>query len=460
MPYAGSPHRRPSAPHPAPAIIKVEPVFATAVQRAAVVSLLVAAASAFAQGSSNEPHLLDPYLPAWLRVGGQVRARLEVPVGSDLVQNSGDPYLLTRVRWNVAVRPWKWLTLFAETQDTRALGYDGAPPATMQNPLDLRAAYLEIKSGDDRGVMLRAGRQEMAFGNSRVISIGPWSNTSKTFDAIRAAWYRPGLRFELIAGSLVQVDGNRFDRHKPGEHFYASYNTFSKLAPHSQIEPYFIVKTVEGVTGELGSRGNAVVYIGGLRWAGAFAPRFDYSAEMLRQWGSWAADGVRATAGTYTLGWTVNDSPHKPRLSVDYSFGSGDRNPSDGTRGTLDLLYGNNQPFFSYTGMFSWRNLRTLRAGADFSVHKRVKVVLDFRDFYLATVADAWYNSAGNRIVLNSRATSRHVGEGPDTQLVWTAGPYGQLTVGVAEVFAGSYLRQSGKGSGYLYPYLGWGKQF
>jgi len=30
----------------------------------------------------------------------------------------------------------------------------------------------------------------------------------------------------------------------------------------------------------------------------------------------------------------------------------------------------------------------------------------------------------------------------------------------VAEVFAGSYLRQSGKGSGYLYPYLGWGKQF
>jgi hypothetical protein len=425
-----------------------------------VISFVVTAASAFAQGSSTEAHLLDTYFPRWLSIGGQVRGRIEVPVGSDLVQGSGDPYLLTRLRLNVTIRPVEWLTMFAETQDTRALGYDGIPPATMQDPLDLRAAYLEVKSGGDRRVMVRVGRQEMALGNSRVISIGPWSNTSKTFDVIRTAVFRPGLRFELIAGSLVQVDVTRFDRHKPGEHFYTSYNTFGKLVPHSQVEPYFIAKTVVGVTGELGSRGNAVVYTSGLRWAGTLATRFDYSAEMLRQWGTWAADRIRAAAGTYTLGWTVNDSQHKPRVSADYSFGSGDRNPADGTRGALDLLYGNNQPFFSYTGMFSWRNIRTLRVGTDFNASRNVKVIIDYRDFYLATVADAWYNAAGNRIVLNARATSSHVGEGPDAQLVWTAGRCGQLTMGVAEVFAGAYLRQSGKSSGYLYPYLGWGKQF
>jgi hypothetical protein len=350
--------------------------------------------------------------------------------------------------------------MFAETQDTRALGYGGTPPATMQDPLDLHAAYIELKSGGDRGVILRTGRQEMAFGNSRVISIGPWSNTSKSFDVVRAALFRPGLRLELIAGSLVQADGARFDRHKPGEHFYTSYNTFSRLVPRSQLEPYFIAKTVKGVTGELGSHGNAVVYTGGFRWAGTLAARFDYSAEVLRQWGSWAADRVRAEAGTYTFGWTINDAAHKPRVSVDYSFGSGDRNPADGVRGALDLLYGNNQPFFSYTGMFSWRNIRTLRAGADFNARKNVKVVLDYRDFYLATVADAWYNAAGNRIVLNRAATSRHIGDGPDTQLVWTAGPYGRVTIGLAAVFAGAYIRQSVRGGGYLYPYVAWGRQF
>jgi hypothetical protein len=135
--------------------------------------------------------------------------------------------------------------------------------------------------------VVRVGRQELVLGNSRLISIGPWSNTSKSYDVIRTAWFVPGLRFELIAGSFVQVDGSRFDRHKPGEHFYTSYNTISKWVPHGQIEPYFIAKTVAGVTGELGSHGNAVVYTGGLRWAGNLPGRLDYSAEMLRQWGSW-----------------------------------------------------------------------------------------------------------------------------------------------------------------------------
>ena len=399
-------------------------------------------------------------MPGWLRIGGQLRGRMELPAGSDLLQGSSGSYLLTRFRLNITVRPLKWLTMFGETQDTRALGYGGTPPATMQDPLDLRAAYLELRSGDDHGVMVRAGRQEMALGNSRVISIGPWSNTSKSFDVIRLALYRPGLRFELIAGSFVQADGARFDRHKPGEHFYASYNTLSRLVPHSQLEPYFITKTVTGATSESGSRGHALVYTGGLRWTGNLGTRFDYSVEMLRQWGTWAVDRVRAAAGTYTLGWTVSDSVRRPRVSLDYSFGSGDHNPADGVRGALDLLYGNNQPFFSYTGLFSWRNIRTLRAGADFNARKNVRVILDYRDFHLATVADAWYNAAGNRIVLNTGATSSHVGQGPDTQLVWTAGPYGQVTVGVAAVFAGAYLRQSRKGSGYLYPYLSWGKQF
>ena len=426
--------------------------------RVAATAVLLLAAATFAQGASDDA--ASSGFPKWLAFGGQIRGRMEAPAGSDFLRNSGEPYLLTRLRLNVALRPWKWLTLFAETQDTRALGYDATPPATMQDPLDLRAAYLELHSSGPRGVMVRTGRQEIALGNSRLIAIGPWSNTSRTFDAIRTAWFRPGLRFEWIAGSLVLTDGARFDRHKPGEHVYASYNTLSRVVPHSQLEPYFIAKTVAGVTGELGSRGDAAVYTAGLRWAGTFAKTFDYSAEMLRQWGTWAADRIRADAGTYTLGWTFSTSPPKPRVSADFSFGSGDRNPTDGTRGALDLLYGNQQPFFSYTGMFCWRNLREVRAGLDIVVRKNVKLVLDYRDFYLATVADAWYNSSGNAIVLNRHAASSHIGQGPDTQVSWTAGRYGQLTAGVAQVFAGAYLRQSGKSSGYLYPYLGWGKQF
>jgi hypothetical protein len=412
---------------------------------------LVIATLAFAQ---------DPASGHWFRFGGQLRGRVEAPAGADFVADPWSPYLLTRARLNVTVTPLKGLTLYAETQDTHAPGYDGTPPPQMQDPLDLRAAFAEFSRGKDRGFMVRVGRQEMALGNSRLISIGPWSNTSKSFDAARAAWFRPGLRLELMAGSIVQVDGSRFDRHKPGEHFFASYNTIKNLAPHSQFEPYLIVKRAIGVSGELGPRGDAVLYTSGGRWAGTLPHRIEYSAEMLRQWGSWAADGISAWGGAYMLGWTISDSALKPRASADFSLGSGDRNPADGTRGGLDTLYGSNQPFFSYTGMINWRNMRTLRAGVDFTWRKNVKVILDFRDFRLATVADGLYNTNGVRTVLNRKATSTHVGEGPDVQLAWSAEPYGQVTAGFAAIFAGAYLRQSAHGSGYLYPYLMWAKRF
>lgn len=435
---------------------------ASITNRVAAICFSLATTVAYGQSVSEESHALDAVTPSWLQIGGQLRARLEAPAGPDFVARSGHPYVLTRVRLNVAVTPLSWLKCFAEAQDTRALGYHGSAPAPLQNPLDLRAAYLEAKHGDDRGAMLRVGRQEMAIGSSRLISIGPWSNTSKSFDAVRAAFYRPAIRAELIAGSIVQVDGSRFDRHKAGEHFFASYNTIKNLlVPNSSIEPYLIAKVVTGgVAGERGPPGDAVVYTGGFRWTGTLSGGIDYSAEMLRQWGSWAADTMSAYAATYTLGWKIDQSNWQPRLSADYSFGSGDRNPNDGRRGALDLLYGASQPFFSYTGMISWRNLYTLRTGVDFSAGHHVKAVLDYRDFRLATVADGLYNSTGIRVVLNRKADSHHVGYGPDAHVVWTVGSYTEVTVGVAKIYAGAYLNESGKPGGYLYPYLMWARRF
>jgi len=51
----------------------------------------------------------------------------------------------------------------------------------LQDPVDLRAACVAVKHGEDHGAMVRVGRQ--GIGSSRLISIGPWSNTSRSFGA-------------------------------------------------------------------------------------------------------------------------------------------------------------------------------------------------------------------------------------------------------------------------------------
>jgi hypothetical protein len=57
-------------------------------------------------------------------------------------------------------------------------------------------------------------------------------------------------------------------------------------------------------------------------------------------------------------------------------------------------------------------------------------------------------------MVLNAKATSNHVGEGVETQFVYSITPKTSLGVGVGNLKPGAYLKQSGKTTGYVYPYL------
>src|SRR5947209_2428624 len=60
----------------------------------------------------------DPILPRWLRFGGQYRTRFENQDGIKYTRTS-DFYILSQFRFNLAIRPVNWLTLFGETQDSR-----------------------------------------------------------------------------------------------------------------------------------------------------------------------------------------------------------------------------------------------------------------------------------------------------------------------------------------------------
>jgi hypothetical protein len=330
----------------------------------------------------------------------------------------------------------------------------------MQDPFDLRQAYIQIGNPEGSAPMFRIGRQELAYGAGRLIASGEWSATTKTFDVARFSLHTGAGTFDLVGGSVVQADPDGFDRHKPGEHFYASYNSLTRLIANASIEPYFIVKTVKGAKCEFGPAGDATVFTPGLRATGRLPRRIDYTLEAAGQSGSWGGDSIAAWAATATAGWTVNGSARKPRVSVDYSYASGDRNPRDGARGAFDPLYGLAQPFFSETGQFSWKNTSALRAGVDFNLTGRVKIQLDYRDYWLATLQDGLYNSSGTRTVLTPSASSRHVGQSAEMLIGYSMPLKTTLGFGLGKLYAGDYLRESGKGGGYVTPVVYWSRKF
>jgi hypothetical protein len=394
-------------------------------------------------------------LPAWLELGGQIRGRVEDPSGTSLLKNDPNTYYLSRIRMHLGIKPTSWLRFFGEAQDARVGGYDTSPaPATIYNPMDIRQLYLQAQYDGPIDVLVRAGRQELAFGGERLIGPADWG-MSHTFDVVDLSLSEGRAKVDLFAGSEVLVDPTRLDRSKPGEHLYGAYGSIKKVTSWLDIEPYLLFKQNVIAKSETGVVGSALIESPGVRVLGKTPGRFDYVVEFVVQRGSYSTDKVAAAGASYVGGWTVNHSRFQPRLSVEYNYASGDPNSKDGMRDTFDQFYPSNHAYYGMMDQFGWKNMKNARAGFDCLLTRKFKLRTDFNQFYLATVQDGLYNTSGSSIALDRKATSGHIGSETNTVALYQWSKIWKFGAGYGHLFAGEYLKESkAAGFGYTYPYI------
>jgi len=83
---------------------------------------------------------------------------------------------------------------------------------------------------------------------------------------------------------------------------------------------------------------------------------------------------------------------------------------------------------------------------------KRLSIKIDYRESWLATLADGLYNAAGTLTAFNANATGKHLGESVDAQAIFKLTP--KTTIGIGNLNPGAYLKQAGKTTGFVYPSL------
>jgi hypothetical protein len=87
-------------------------------------------------------------------------------------------------------------------------------------------------------------------------------------------------------------------------------------------------------------------------------------------------------------------------------------------------------------------------------------VRVDFNEDYLATTEDGLYNVGGALKILDRAATSRHIGSEPDILIIFPMAKHTLFHVGYGYLFAGEFLKQASKGSGFSCPFVQWTKDF
>jgi alginate export protein len=400
------------------------------------------------------PNRANSVMPSWLRVRGEFRERVEGFENSGFTPERDDSYALSRVRLNATITASKSLSFQANVQDARVARKQVGPTAApFRGPFDLRTAFADI--GDAKApIGARLGRQELAFGEQRLLGHLAWVNTGRSWDAARVILRSKAWQADIFGASLVRSLPDEFDKSGNGNRLAGVYASSPKVIPQAAVEPYLFWRRDVNLRSELTTVGNLSQTTMGVRVAGKLPARLDYGVEMAMQRGSLAADSVSAWAGH----WQIRESlpgAGAIKLTSEYNFATGDESPTDGRRQTFDQLYPTGHDKLGLADQVGWRNVHHLREGFEFSPIKATPISLNYHSWWLAEKTDGLYAASGAPLArVAGGAADSHVGQELDVQVTRALTPQIQLAAGYAHMFTGAFLKQATPGASYSAPYV------
>ena len=338
-------------------------------------------------------------------------------------ESTDDNYVMNQTRLWADADVNEHLRVFIQLQDSRTFGAEGttvgfANAGVENSILDIHQGYFDIKKLFDLPLTVRVGRQEIVWGDHRVIGNFVWSNYGRVFDGGRFLWDTDTIHAEVIA-TTVDEDGY-FGNDGSGnsdESMYAAQLAFKKLVPGALLELMYIQKNDQDDTSNsatangfavAGDGSGVVIHDIGARIDGKIPnlDAIDYTLEAHGQFGDYGGQSQRAWAFAGRTGYTCKEVAWKPRFGVEYDFASGDDDQTDNEHGTFDNLYPTNhwQGNYGFIDLLSWQNIHDFRSNIKVSPTSKMTVQVDYHYYLLDEEADGWYLANG------SLATARPAG--------------------------------------------------
>ncbi len=365
-----------------------------------------------------------------------------------------DSWLLSRTRVSLLIKPTPFFKLFIQGQDSREFGSDrpnipGVLGAEGDDPADIFQAYVEIGDTKTSPWSLKIGRQMLDYGTSRLVGSLPWGNFARSFDAIKISYTTGDAWLDAFAASPVVVDRSGLNESDLDTVLYGLYGHVP-WAGHV-VEPYALYLR------DADTDRDVFTIATHLKSRPAHPGQWDYEAELAYQFGEIADRDLSALAGFAQVGYSLPGS-WTPRLAVEYSFATGDRQADDAEINTFQNLYPTNHLVYGYMDLFSWQNLHDLRFILSAKPLKCLTLSVDWHSFWLASTEDGWRRANARTVVrpLDGRAksASNYAGSELDCLMSWKAADWLSVIVGYSHFFAGGYLHDTGGSSDADFVYL------
>lgn len=405
----------------------------------------------------RRPDFWDPlkYIPIdslsmwYLSLGGEARERYEYFNNSNWGEGPQDHngYLLQRYFVHGDLHLGDNVRLFGQLQSSLEDGRKGGPRPTDKDELDLHQGFLDLKLGLGEGesVTLRSGRQELAYGSQRLISVREGPNVRQAFDGFRAMYRTEAVQLDGFATKPTQTRRYVFDDGPDNNAgLWGAYSVFPlPLLADGKADLYYIGLSRHQARFDQGEAHETRHSLGTRLWREV--EPFDYNFEFVYQWGCFGKGDIRAWTAASDTGYTMVTLPLSPRFGVRADIASGDENPGDADLQTFNPLFPKGA-YFSENGLIGPANFINVNPSVELHLGRKVAATANWDFFWRESRHDGIYNNAVALVRSGRSSEARYIGSQPQAQVEWSIDRHIAFVAIYAHFFAGAFLRESGSG--------------
>lgn len=413
-----------------------------------LVTVLVAVAPMAASAEEND----------WtdkVKVGLDARVRNESRFNYDLNSNNGDKdnFSLLRARLNVTATPSENFRGFMQVQSSRVFGdsaLTGSPfgpgntargIAPDDEDIALHQGYLDIIYED---LTLRAGRQEMIFGDQRLVGALGWSNRSRSFDGIALIHETDSDKTTLFF-HVVQRNPERGPTAltpaalplapSNDPFFFGLHTTVKEIGNGLDLYALGFIDRDAGRNAPAHIQdGNLGFVTLGLRTKDMPKEGFGYDLEAAYQGGENDDVGIIAFAAHLAVAYGLGGE-FAPKVLLEYNVASGD-NPNTRRDTRFKNLFPTNHNKYGYIDFMGWSNMHNLRGGVGATLNENLRLTADYHLFLAYEEQDATGAGAAALPVAVGR-TSRNFGQEVDVLVAYKHKNFFKALAGYSVFFPG-----------------------
>lgn len=325
-------------------------------------------------------------------LGGELRERLEWFGANAWGDGPRTTSLLQRAMLHAELRA-PHTRVFVQLKSALERGRVGGPRPVDRDDLDFHQAFADLELGRDGRpqFIVRAGRQELAFGSGRLVSPREGPNVRRSFDGVSLIVHARKVRAHLfVTRPVATAPGILDDGWEPRQWFAGAHVTAPSPLRGGAVDVYALYLDRPAAELHRGVAHDRRLSLG-TRWSGQAGP-VDYNLEAVLQTGRFGDAALLAWTVASDTGVTL-PLPWSPRLGARLDVASGDRGAGRPV-GTFQALFPKGS-YFGEDALIGPANFFDIHPSLGLQPLERLSLGLDWVALWRQSLVDAIYNVPG-----------------------------------------------------------------